>query len=101
MTRVTTLVLGIEEGKSFYAQDTKIVISKIKSPTVYEVEVQGPITKQFVVTDRSLVTVSTNPLVQLGVGKNQTKSTARVLISAPENVKLLREELYEEGSNGG
>lgn len=96
----TTLILGIPEGGAFYVGDTRIVVSKIMSEVEFKVQVEGPITQEFVINDRKKTTVMTNPHVRLASALKGQRNTARVMITALRSVTILREGLYLENHGG-
>jgi hypothetical protein len=95
--RSSTLIIGVFEGGSFYVDDLKCTVTKIVDEVEFHLLVDTPaMTQEFVITDRRMTPILTNPLVLVGAGSRGSKTTARVMIKAPRKVTILREKLYKK-----
>lgn len=87
------LVLALQQGRSFYANDTQVKLSKINNPQSIRLTIVGTaMDRSFEVTDRERVEVLPDVFVQLGSGSSLTM--AKVVLEAPKAVKLWRDSLY-------
>ncbi len=88
------LVLGIQEGRSFYLGDTRVELEKISTPTRASLLIHGAINR--------IVTIGPNhrtelmPGIYASIGTDSTIEQIKVALEAPRNVKILRDNLYEQ-----
>ena len=87
------LVLGLQEGRSFYLGDTKVELVNIATPTRASLLIHGAINKK--------VTIGPNhrtellPGVYASIGTDSTIDQLKIALEAPRNVKILRDNLYD------
>lgn len=88
------LVLGMQEGRSFFLNDIEVKILKIATPTRAILEVNG-----YMITK---VTIGPNhrteliPGVYASIGTDSTVEQIKVALEAPRNIKILRDNLYHD-----
>ena len=90
------LILALKEGESFYAGPKKFTLTKIVTPTRLTLteEVNG-LDNVFTVAGTSAQEIA--PEVMAFIGDRSTAHVARLCLEAPRRIKLLREELLEQG----
>jgi len=100
MSKLTTLVLGIKEDKSFYLNDIRVTVTGVPTDRSFVVSVGG---ENIPVVGSQPIPLGMTPEVFLmvGPGTHRTsmhrKGTAKVVIQAPKEVTILREDLYLKG----
>jgi sRNA-binding carbon storage regulator CsrA len=88
------LVLGMQEGRSFFLNDIEVKILKIATPQRATLEVNG-----YMITK---VTIGPNhrteliPGVYASIGTDSTVEQIKVALEAPRNIKILRDNLYHD-----
>jgi len=88
------LVLGIQEGRSFFLNDLEVKVVKIASPTRAILEVNGYlITKMTIGPNHRTELI---PGVYASIGTESTIDQVKIALEAPRNIKILRDSLYEE-----
>lgn len=86
------LVIVVAKGDSFYANDIKCTITRIKSQNIFRVEVdKGTIIEAYEISADKRTEVLPGVFLSAGFRSN---NGAKVVIEAPSNVKILREQLY-------
>jgi len=87
------LVLNIKQGESFYIEDTQYVMEKVISNNKFTLRENGFITRKFEVDDSATTDLGKSITVQ--AAPSWRENIGRVAISAPKDMKILRETLYE------
>lgn len=88
------LVLGMQEGRSFYLNDLEVKVVKIVTPTRAILEVNG-----YLITK---VTIGPNhrtelmPGVYASIGTDSNVDQVKIALEAPRNIKILRDNLYHD-----
>lgn len=86
------LVIVVPQGDSFYISDTKCVVKRIKSQNVFQIEVdKGTMIESFEVSANKRTEILPGVFLSAGF---KSGTGARLVIEAPEDVKILRESLY-------
>ena len=87
------LVLGIQEGRSFYLNDLRVELTKIETPSRVKLMIHGPILQ--------IVTIGPNNRTELGnnifasLGTDSSIDQAKIALEAPHSIKILRDNLYD------
>ena len=87
------LVLGMQEGRSFYLNTIKVEVERISTPTRATLLIHGGVI--------SKVTIGPNhrteliPGVYAQIGTDSTIDQIKVAIEAPRNIRILRDSLYD------
>ncbi len=92
------LVLEIAKGRGFYVRDTKVTVEKIYSPSRFQVMVHDPHMSKLVEV-RNNVQTEIMPEVFVQAGRDETKwdqDSCKIAITAPPQIKILRDNLYEQ-----
>ena len=98
------LVLMMKEGRSFYLADTKVTVERIYTPTRATLLVDGPILKKVMIGPNHRSELLPGIYAQIGMTEeNQDTVTERtpltavkIALEAPRNIKILRDNLYNE-----
>jgi len=90
------LVLGMQQGRSFYLNNTKVVVEKISTPTRATLLIHGPIIQKVTIGPNHRTELE--PGVYAQIGLDSTIDQIKVAIEAPRNVKILRDNLYGQQS---
>jgi sRNA-binding carbon storage regulator CsrA len=93
------LVLKRKENEAVYINDTPLVVTEIRTPMDYTVEVRSEfLTNQFVISERHGVEVT--PGVYVSAGHNTDPEAVKLVFRAPQSAKIYREEIYLERKQG-
>ena len=87
------LVLGIQEGRSFYLEDTKVVLERILTPTRATLLIHGAIIRKVTIGPNHRTELM--PGVYASIGTDSNIETLKIAIEAHRNVKILRDILYD------
>ena len=87
------LVLGMQEGRSFYLADTKVTVEKISSPTRAILSVNGAIIQKMTIGPNHRTELL--PGIYASIGTDSTVDQIKVVLEAPRTVKILRDNLYD------
>lgn len=87
------LVLGIQEGRSFYLNDLKVELTRIETPSRVKLTIYGQILK--VVTIGPNQRTELMPGIYASLGTDSTIEQAKIALEAPRNIKILRDKLYD------
>lgn len=88
------LVLAMQEGRSFYVDNTRVEIERISAPGTVKVKVVGPAMDQvYNVTDTQRVEILPDVYAQLGLGSSATM--IKIVLEAPKRKRILRDSLYD------
>lgn len=85
------LILTLRVGHDFYADDKRVVVSKVHTSMRYELRTHDNRTIQ--ITDDKAVEVYEGVYVQAGIPKDMYGSLVRLVINA-KGVKVLRGDIY-------
>lgn len=89
------LILGVREGKDFFVGDNRIKVLKIQAENRFEIQVGKPgHLERHVISEEESKEVL--PDIRLSAGLHGTPDLARVVIDAPEDVKILRGHIYRQ-----
>lgn len=94
---MSTLVIGVKLGESFYIDDVPVHVTRIESDNRFFVKVDKS-DEELEITDEESVEVLPN--VRLSTGRKGSEDLARVVVQAPKSITILREALYRR-KNGG
>jgi Global regulator protein family len=87
------LILGVKRGSKFYRNDVPVEILDTKGYEWIKVQVEG---RQFIATPHQSVEIYPGVMVSSGVPKvPKLDMLPRLVIDAPRDIVILREELYE------
>ena len=97
------LVLGIQEGHSFYLNDTRVEVERILTPTRATLVIHGPIIRKVTIGPNHRTELEPGIYAQIGmteenqskVNKSSPLEVVKIAIEAPRNIKILRDSLYE------
>ena len=87
------LVLGIQEGRSFYLGDIQVELMKIETPSRVKLMIHGSINQ--------IVTIGPNnrtelmPSIYASLGTDSSIDQAKIALEAPRHIKILRDNLYD------
>ena len=87
------LVLGIQEGRSFYLDNTRVELERISTPTRATLLIHGPVNKKVTIGPNHRTELE--PGVYAQIGTDSTIEQIKVAIEAPRSIKILRDNLYE------
>lgn len=87
------LVLGMQEGRSFYLNDTQVDIEKIHTPTRVTLVVHGALLKKMTIGPNHRTALM--PGVYASIGTDSTIDQVKIALEAPRNIKILRDNLYD------
>lgn len=87
------LVLGMQEGRSFYLNNTRVVLEKISTPTRAVLVIHGAIIKKVTIGPNHRTELEPGIYAQIGTGS--TVDHLKIALEAPRNIKILRDNLYE------
>ncbi len=87
------LVLGIQEGRSFYLGHLKVSLEKIETPTRVKVMVHGAINQILTLGPKNRTELI--PGIYASLGTDSSIDQAKIAIEAPRSVKILRDNLYD------
>ena len=93
------LVLEVRKGKGLYVKDRKVTVERIYSPSRFAVMIHDPHLPRLVEI-RNNVQTELFPGVFAQAGRDHTKGdgkSCKIAITAPQHIRILREELYESG----
>jgi len=88
------LVLGMQEGRSFYLNSTRVDVEKISTPTRVTLLIHGPVMQKMTIGPNHRTELQ--PGVYASIGTDSTIDQIKVAIEAPRNIKILRDNLYDE-----
>lgn len=88
------LVLGIQEGRSFYLNNTKVELEKISTPTRATLLIHGAIIRKVTIGPNHRTELE--PGIYAQIGTDSTVEQLKIAIEAPRNIKILRDNLYEQ-----
>ena len=88
------LVLGMQEGRSFFLNDVKVEVEKIQTPTRTSLIVHGAFLKKVTITPKNRTELI--PGVYASIGTDSTVEQVKVALEAPRNIKILRDNLYAD-----
>ncbi len=88
------LVLGMQEGRSFFLNNTEVTVVRIHTPTRATLEIDGSVIKR--VTIGPNIRTALMPEVYASIGTDSTIEQVKIALEAPRNVKILRDNLYKE-----
>lgn len=91
------LILNMKLGRSFYVGDLKYTMENVKSQRKFLLREHTPIERVFEVTD--LGQSEGKDGVLFSAAESWRRDVGRVMIEAPRDVKILRDNLYE-GQDG-
>ena len=86
------LVLSVPEGSHILVGDKKINVDRVLTCQRYQVSVEGAFINKYEITNRSNVEVLPDVHLSAGLGSS---SVAKMVVTAPKNVLILREELAD------
>ena len=87
------LVLGIQESRSFYLNDTRVELLKIETPSRVKLMIHGPINKIVTIGPNHRTELEHNIFASLGTDSNIDQ--AKIALEAPRSIKILRDNLYD------
>lgn len=87
------LVLGMQEGRSFYLNNTRVEVEKISTPTRATLLIHGAIIRKVTIGPNHRTELE--PGVYAQIGTDSTIDQIKVAIEAPRSIKILRDNLYE------
>lgn len=90
------LIIGVAEGGDFFVGDTRVVVSDIEDDLHYKctvMEKDGE-SKTYQISDEEATEII--PTVMVSAGKRGKVDLARIAISAPRQLRILRGNLYRE-----
>jgi len=87
------LVLSLKQDQSFYLNDQKVTVTEVITPTCFVLELEGQ-PKPVTVDDSHSVEIV--PEVWVAAGKPVSVGLIRVVIDAPREILILREENYQK-----
>jgi sRNA-binding carbon storage regulator CsrA len=90
------LILSLREGESFYVDDHRIVLHKIKSPESFVI--QTPDGKYHKIVEAEATEAL--PDVMISAGYRHEFGQARIAIEAPRSMIILREHMYGGPGDG-
>lgn len=92
------LVFEITKGRGFYVRDTKVTVEKIYSPSRFQVMVHDPhMSKLMEVGNNVQTEILPEVFVQAGRdGTTWEQDSCKIAITAPPQIKILRDNLYEQ-----
>ena len=91
------LVIGMQEGKSFFLNDTEVKVLKIATPTRVVLEIDGPIISRKTIGPNHRTELMSEVFASIGL--DSTVEQAKIALEAPRNVKILRDTLYYGSKN--
>lgn len=86
------LVLGMQEGRSFYLADTQVEVEKIFTPSRVSLVVHGHFLKKMTIGPNHRTELM--PGIYASIGTDSTIDQVKIALEAPRNVKILRDNLY-------
>lgn len=88
------LILGIQEGRSFYLEDIRVEVERIHTPTRATLVIHGPIIEKKTIGPNHRTELI--PGVYASIGTDSTIEQVKVALEAPRSIKILRDILYEQ-----
>ena len=95
------LVLEIHRGRGFYVKDTKVTVEQIFTPSRFQVMVHSKsgLSTLMEVNNKQKTEILPDVYVQAGRDQNNRGGDlCKIAITAPPNVKILRDTLYEKAN---
>jgi hypothetical protein len=90
------LVLEIGKNRGFYVKDTKVTVERIYSPSRIQLLIHSSMPKLVEISNRMGTEIL--PEVYCQAGRDATKGygdLCKIAITAPPQIKILRDNLYE------
>ena len=87
------LVLGMQEGRSFYLNHIRVQVEKILTPTRATLLIYGPVIKKVTIGPNHRTEIE--PGIYAQIGTDSTIEQVKVALEAPRSIKILRDNLYE------
>ena len=87
------LVLGMQEGRSFYLNHIRVQVEKISTPTRATLLIYGPVIKKVTIGPNHRTEIE--PGIYAQIGTDSTIEQVKVALEAPRSIKILRDNLYE------
>lgn len=88
------LVIGMQEGRSFFLNDIQVDVERIHTPKRVTLLIHDSILKKVTITDT--LRAELIPNVFASIGTDTTIDQAKIALEAPRNIKILRDNLYHE-----
>ena len=90
------LVLGMQEGRSFFLNNIEVEVEKINTPTRATLKVHSSlITKMTIGPNHRTELI---PGVYASIGTDSTIDQVKIALEAPRNIKILRDNLYRDAN---
>lgn len=86
------LVLGMQEGRSFYLADIQVEVEKIVTPKRVNLIVHGHILQKMTIGPNHRTELM--PGIYASIGTDSTVDQVKIALEAPRNIKILRDNLY-------
>lgn len=87
------LVLGMQEGRSFYLNDLRVEVEKISTPTRVTLQIHGDIINKKTIGPNHRTELM--PGIYASIGTDSTIDQVKIALEAPRNIKILRDNLYD------
>ena len=88
------LVLGMQEGRSFYLNTIKVEVERISTPTRATLLIHGAVINKVTIGPSHRTELI--PGVYAHIGTDSKIDQIKIAIEAPRNIKILRDTLYEQ-----
>jgi hypothetical protein len=87
------LVLGMTENRSFYLNDTQVVVERIHTPTRVTLVIHEEIIRKVTIGPNHRTELM--PGIYASIGTDSTIEQVKIALEAPRNIKILRDKLYD------
>lgn len=87
------LVLGMQEGRSFYLNNMRVEVDRIFTPTRASLTIHGDLLSKKMISPNNRTELLPN--IYASIGTNSTIDQIKVVLEAPRNIKILRDNLYD------
>lgn len=93
-----SLVIGRWEGQDVFVGDLRVMVTEVIDKHSYVITVYGSVKAKHLITAGSSIAVGyvDGALIHFSCGSRGSSTLARVMVSAPRRIRVLRGELYRQ-----